>query len=385
MTSALLHKHRLSSRSRLRSHLALSLALGAIGCEAPTKSVAPQPTPVTVANVQEYSGGEGLNYSASIIPYTQLSLAFKSSGYVTSILQRPGVNGHERNLQQGDEVKKGAIVATVRQIDYQRSVDQYKGQLEQAEAAREKAQQDFARADALYKANALTQTDYDAAKAQNDSTQGALATTQATLAQAQQGLADCELKAPMDGQILARNIEVGVLVAAGTTGFTMGDTGLVKAIFGIPDTLLSSVRLKQRQGIRTETYPDEFYGQISAISPQADQKSRTFQVEVTVPNPKGLLKSGMVATLDLGGSALKTAALVIPIESVVSPADGSKAFSVFIVQREGDRDVVHRRDVQPGPAFGNMVSIAQGVARGEQVVSNGATLVSDGQSVHVIQ
>jgi len=383
MMSRRMHKHRVLPR--LRRLVSFSLAWSVVGCEAPTKSVAPQSTPVTVANVEEYTGGEGLNYSASIVPYTQLPLAFKSAGYVTNILQRPGVNGRLRNLQQGDEVKKGMVVATVRQSDYQRSVDQYKGQLEQAQAARDKAQQDFARADALYKANALTQTDYDAAKAQNDSTQGALATTQAVLAQAQQALADCELKAPMDGQILSRNIEVGVLVAAGTTGFTMGDTELVKAIFGVPDTLLASVRLKQRQGIRTETYRDEFFGQISAISPQADQKSRTFQVEVTVPNPKGLLKSGMVATLDLGGPMLKSAALVVPIEAVVSPADGAKTFSVFIVRREGDRDVVQRRNVQPGPAFGNMVSIAQGVTRGERVVSGGATLVTDGQAVHVIQ
>jgi multidrug efflux system membrane fusion protein len=158
----------------------------------------------------------------------------------------------------------------------------------------------------------------------------------------------------------------------------------VKAVFGIPDTLLSSVQLKQRQGIRTESYAQEFWGQVSAISPQADQKSRTFQVEVTIPNPKALLKSGMVATLDIGSSKLRTPALVVPIEAVVSPADGSKTFSVFVVTRQGDKDIVRRRTVQPGPAFGNKVSILQGVSRGEQVVSNGATLVNDGQIVHVI-
>ena len=54
------------------------------------------------------------------------------------------------------------------------------------------------RADALYKANALTQSDYDAAKAQYDSTQGAVATAQAAVAQAQQALADCELRAPLE-------------------------------------------------------------------------------------------------------------------------------------------------------------------------------------------
>ncbi len=362
---------------------ALVAAFGGCG-GAPQTSEAPRSTPVTVADVQEYSGGEGVNYSASVVPYTQLPLAFKSGGYVTNILQRSGPDGKPRNLQQGDYVKRDTVVATVRQADYQHSVDQYKGQLEQAQAGQLKAQQDFARAEALYKANALTQSDYDAAKAQFDSTQGAVATAQAAVAQAQQALADCELRAPMDGQILARNVELGMLVGAGTQAFTMGDMELVKAVFGIPDTLLSSVQLKQRQGIRTETYPQEFFGQVSAISPQADQKSRTFQVEVTIPNPKGLLKSGMVATLDIGGAKLRTPVLVVPIEAVVSAADGSKTFSVFIVTRQGDKDTVHRRTVQPGPALGNMVSIVEGVSRGEKIVTNGATLVNDGQIVHVI-
>jgi RND family efflux transporter MFP subunit len=355
------------------------------GCgSAPQQPESASPTPVAVAEVQEYTGGEGMSYSASIVPYTQLPLSFKSAGYVTEILQRPGANGKPRNLQQGDYVKKDAVVATVRQTDYQHSVDQYKGQLEQAQAGRQKAEQDFARAEALYKANALTQSDYDAAKAQFDSTQGAVATAQAAVAQAQQSLADCELRAPMAGQILQRNVELGMLVGAGTTAFTMGDMELVKAVFGIPDTLLSSVQLKQRQGIRTETYSQEFFGQVSAISPQADQKSRAFQVEVTIENPKGLLKSGMVATLDIGSAKLRTPALVVPIEAVVSPADGSKSFTVFVVTQQGDKDTVHRRAVQPGPAFGNMVSIAQGLTRGEKVVTSGGTLVNDGQVVHVI-
>src|SRR5579872_2736505 len=361
------------------------LAIAFIGCGSASQQSEPaRPTPVALAEVQEYAGGEGLNYSASIVPYTQLPIAFKSGGYVTNILQRPGPDGKPRNLQQGDYVKKDTVLTIVRQADYQHSVDQYKGQLEQAQAAQLKSQQDFARADALFKANALTQSDYDAAKAQYDSTQGAVATAQAAVAQAQQALADCELRAPMDGQILQRNVELGMLVGAGTQAFTMGDMEFVKAVFGIPDTLLSSVQLKQRQGIRTETYSQEFFGQVSAISPQADQKSRTFQIEVTIPNPKGLLKSGMVATLDIGSAKLRAPALVVPIEAVVSPSDGSKSFSVFVVTHQGDKDTVHRRAVQPGPAFGNMVSILQGVSRGEKIVVNGATLVNDGQVVRVI-
>ena len=370
--------------SRFATLLSLLAASALMGCESREKPAEKPPIPVTVAAVQEYSGPESVTYSASINPYDQVNVAFKSAGYVTSILQRKGPDGRLRNLQQGDWVKKDEVLATVRQSDYEHSVQQYKGQVEQAQAAALKGTQDFARAQALYAANALTQTDFDAAKAENDSNQGQLATAQAALAQAQQALADCELRAPTDGQILSRNIELGVLAATGTAAFTMGDTTRVKAVFGVPDTVLGSVDLGKKQGVQTETYPQEFFGLITAISPQADQKSRTFQVEVTIPNPKGLLKSGMVATLDLGQAKLNAPVLVIPLGAIVSPPDGSKSFSVYVVVREGEKDLARRRSVQPGAAYGDRVSITKGLGLGERVISNGGTLVTDGQAVHII-
>lgn len=355
-----------------------------VGCSAEKKPAENPPTPVVVTPVESYSGNEAVNYSASLVPYTQVSLAFKSSGYVTKILQRTGADGRVRNIQQGDYVKKGTVLATVRQDDYQHTVEQYTGQVEQAKAGAQKAQQDFARAKALYAANAMTQPDYDGAKAQNDSAQGSLVTAQAALTQALQALADCELRAPTDGTILGRNIEIGALVAAGTTGFTLGDIRLVKAVFGVPDTVLSTVKLGKKQAVATEIFPQEFIGQITAISPQADQKSRTFQIEVTLPNEKELLKAGMVATLDLGQANVRRAALVVPLSSIVSVNDGTRTFSVFVVNQEGGKDVARRKNVTPGDAYGNKVSIVSGVSLGEKVISSGAPLLVDGEMVRVI-
>lgn len=371
-----------------RGLLAAALAgamLVPFGCREEKKLPETPLTPVTVAEVRNYTGTEGVNYSASIVPYQQVPVSFKSGGYVTSILQRKGVDGRVRNLQMGDFVKKGTVLATVRQNDYQQSVDQYKGQLEQAKAGAQKSQQDWARAQVLYKASAMTQPDYDAAKAQYDSSQGSVATAQAGVAQAEQALADCEVRSPLDGQVLARNIELGVLVGAGTNAFTLGETSTVKAIFGIPDTVLGVVKLGQKQTIQTETYNQQFLGQVTAIAPQADQKSRTFQVEVTIPNSQELLKSGMVATLVLGQANATQPAMVVPISAIVSAPDGSKAFNVFVVQHEADKDVARRRVVTPGAAFGNMVAIVSGLNIGERVLVNGATLVNDGQTVRVIQ
>lgn len=362
--------------------MALAASLQA-GC-GPVKNPPAVPTPVTVATVTKYSGPEGLHYSASIIPYSQVSLVFKSAGYITSILERPGVDGRMRVLQQGDYVKKGTVMATVRKSDYLHAVQQYSGQLEQAKAAALNAQQNFARAQALYTSNALTQPDFDAAKAQSDSTQGAVKTAQAALNEARQSLADCELRAPISGWVLARNVEVGDFAATGTVGFTLGETRLVKAVFGVPDTLLASIRMGQKEGVVTESIAQEFQGRVTAISPMADQKSRTFEIEVTIPNGRALLKAGMVATLDLGQPALLHPVDVVPLSAVVPSGAGPKGFAVFLVSKEGDKDVVKLQPVELGDTYGNQVTIAKGVVEGERVVSMGATLVKDGQAVQVI-
>jgi RND family efflux transporter MFP subunit len=388
----------MNPHGKFREYFALTffvLIFALVGCESPSRPPEQPLVPVTVAEVQEYSGAEGVNYSASIVPYQQVPVAFKSAGYVTSILQRKGVDGRVRNLQQGDWVKQGTVLATVRESDYRDALNQYKGQLEQAKAGAEKSNQDFGRAQALYKANAMTQSDYDAAKAQYDSSQGTVATAQAAVAQAEQSLADCEVRVPFDAQVLSRNIELGALVGSGTTAFTIGETQTVKAIFGIPDTVLSAVTLGKKQAVQTETYPQSFMGQITAIAPQADQKSRTFQVEVTLPNPQGLLKSGMVATLVLGQARLSVSLMVVPISAIVSSGvgagagagtgDGTKTFSVFVAEHDGEKDVARRRTVQPGAAFGNMVAVTKGVSVGDRVLVNGATLVNDGQAIRVIQ
>src|ERR1700751_3406234 len=179
-------RRRRANRRGLASIHFLFVVCALVGCESAQKAPEKPPIPVTVTEVQEYSGPEDVTYSASIVPYEQVNLAFKSAGYVTTILQRKGVDGRERNLQQGDWVKKGEVLARVRESDYRHAVEQYKGQLEQAQASAEKSKQDFARAQAQYNANAMTQSDYDGAKAQNYSRQASVTTAQAVVAQAQQ-------------------------------------------------------------------------------------------------------------------------------------------------------------------------------------------------------
>jgi len=209
-------------------------------------------------------------------------------------------------------VKKGEVLARVRESDYQHAVEQYKGQLEQAQAAAEKSKQDFGRAQALYNANAMTQSDYDGAKAQNDSSQGSVVTAQAAVAQAQQSLSDCELRAPTDGQILiaisnwAPRWDWHERVHDGR--YQAGESGCWNSGHG---ACFGDARQEAR--IPNGTYPQEFLWPGDSHCAASGSEKQDVQVEVTVPNSNDLLKSGMVATLDLGHAKLTKSVLVVPL------------------------------------------------------------------------
>ena len=371
------------------------------------------PTPVGVAAVQNYEAGSEIRYSASIVPYTQVNLAFKSGGYVHSIRQVKGVDGRIRDLQQGDCVSSGMILAQVRQDDYTIGADQAKKQLAQAkwslesarsqlvmaEASSNQAQLDFTRARNLYESQSLTKADYDAAKARLDADQASVsaATSQVDALQAQVGaaeeavkaaelsLADATLKSPMDAVVLSRAIEVGTLVAAGTVGFVLADISSVKAVFGVPDTMIERVKLGTAQTITAEAVRGEFKGLITAISPSADPKSRTFSVEVTIPNPREHLKPGIIATLTLAGERLTSPVPVIPLSAVVRPAGNPEGYAVFVVEDQAGKSLARMRNVELGEAYGSLIGVKAGLSLSELVITRGATLVKDGWQVQVIR
>src|SRR5712671_2518730 len=113
-------------------------------------------TPVAVSAIGTHTAGNRTPYSAGIVPYSQVDLAFKSGGYVESILQVRGADGRMRNVQEGDWVTRGTGLARVRDSDYVANANVAKAQLAQAQAAMEQARLDFERTDALFRTDSVT-------------------------------------------------------------------------------------------------------------------------------------------------------------------------------------------------------------------------------------
>ena len=361
-----------------------ALLAGATACKQ-QNTAETLPLPVHTAMVQFIDVGNGAKYSASIVPYAQVTLSFQSGGYVDSIRQVKSPSGGMRNIDQGDWVQKGTVLATVRQQDYLDKVQQANAQLARSQAEFEKAKLSFDRVSALYATQSATKPDYDSAQAQLASTTASVSGAQAQLSEANVALAYCELRAPFSGWVVNRNIDLGTLVGPATNGFTLADTQSVKAVFGLPDTSISRVRLGQHLAITTDAFPQAFDGRVSAISPAADPKSRVFSVEVTIPNAHDRLKSGMIASLSLNGSQLKQSVLAVPLSAVIRDPERANGFAVMIAEGGGDATTARLRAVELGDIYGNMIAAKGGVNSGEAVITTGVNLIKSGDKVRVMQ
>lgn len=341
--------------------------------------------PVRTSLVQSLTVGNPARYSASIVPYSQVDLAFQSSGYVDRVRQVKNPTGGTRNIDQGDWVTKGTVLATVDQQNYQDKLGQANAQLAGYQAEHEKDKLSFDRISALYSTQSATKPELDSAKAQLDSSAASVAAAKAQISEAQTALAYCSLKAPFDGWIVKRSVDTGSYVSAATNGFTIADTKTVKAVFGIPDTSIARVKVGQRQLITTDALAQSFTGRITAISPSADQKSRVFNVEVSIANPKNELKSGMIASLALGGKELSHPVMAVPLSAVVRDPQHANGFAVFVIEGDGEIESAHLRSVELGDMYGNVIGVNSGLQSGQRVVTSGATLIHDGEQVRVIQ
>ena len=361
---------------------ALVLTVAATGCGQPTKVAPKSPTPVHLADVAMYSSSEGLRYSASVLPFAEATLSFKSAGYVTGVKQVVGAYGRRRNIGAGDYVSRGAVLAHIRHQDLKNQLDQAEAAGRQAQAQHIEASQNYDRAKALYATRSLTKPEFDQAQARFDSTLGAVDQAKATLHQAQLTLADADLTAPFSGYILARNIELGNLTAPGTVAFTIADTSAVKIGFGVPEYALRQLRLGQEFTIHLQDDPKEYKGRVTSIAASADEKNRVFAIDVTVPNPKSYLKPGMIASLNLSG-VQNAPVPSVPLSAVVANPAASGRYAVFMATEQAGKWTAHLRDVTLGETHESDVAI-EGLKPGEKVVVSGTADLKDGDLIQVL-
>jgi RND family efflux transporter MFP subunit len=335
--------------------------------------------------VEARTTGGAVTYSANIEPAKSVNVAFKVGGYIAKIRQAEGADGRKRDIQAGDPVTQGEILAEVDPEQYSDQVKEARAQLAAAEAAQKKADADFKRATALFKSASMTAPEYDTYRKEYESARASVAGAGAQLDDAEDNLGYTRLKTPLTGVVLQRNVEVGTLVSPQTVGFVVADASSVKAVFGVPDVALTDVKAGDPIPVTNASLPGRrFDGTVTEIAPAADSATRVFDVEVTLPNADGLLRVGMVVSLALQAAPPAGPTIQVPLTAVVRGTSGADAYAVYLVETKGQADVVRLTEVELGEVTGSEIAVTGGLTAGDRVVVTGATLVRDGQTARII-
>lgn len=362
--------------------------LAVAGCHSSKKmEQAPQAVEVRRMESQAGTAAGGLRFSAVVSADAESPLSFRVSGYIVSLKQVRGQGGRMRDIAEGDRITKGTVLARIRSSEYQDKVRQASSQAVAAEAVALKAKLDFDRASRLYGDQSLTKPEFEAAKAQYDSSQGQLRAAQASTSEAQVSLNDTAIIAPFDGDVVKKAVELGSFASPSSSAFTVAKTDVVKITFGVPDTVVRSIKLGQPVDVAVDAFSNRtFQAKISRIASAADSKTRNFEVEVAIPNRDHLLKVGMIGSLQLTApeEPKQQDFFQVPLSAVVESSDGK--YAVFVLTSSPNAGSIARlRKVELGTVNGSEINVASGLAAGEEVVTNGANLLKDGQRVEVLR
>jgi RND family efflux transporter MFP subunit len=340
----------------------LALVLSGCGKEAakePEKSLV---RTATVASLDQTRSDGEASYLASVKFDHETDLNFKVGGIVVVI--GPAAN---TDWDEGTPVTAGTVLAELKQSDFKNALDTARAKAELAGKTLERFRK-------LRGEDAISQQELDVVEAE-------WRTAQAALDQAEQNLKDSRLVADKNGVILARYINRGVTVSPGQRVLRFADTSLMSVELGLPDRLIGKLTPGQEIAVQVsglEGMP-AFKGRVSEVGVAASGEGRLFRVTIKVPNPDGLLRSGMTARIHVSDAAgVKAGTVVVPLSALVTFPPGTQV-GVFVVQ---DGKAV-KRLVKTGDILNSSILITEGLRDGEQVVTSGAAFLHDGAPIIV--
>lgn len=185
------------------------------------------------------------------------------------------------------------------------------------------------------------------------------------------------IKSPISGVVTARNFESGDLFASMPILHIM-QINQLKVMANVSETYYPNVKVGQKVTISVDIYPDEvFEGTVSRINPALDAATRTFGVEITIPNSNLRLRPGMYArtTFNMG----QRESIMIDDVAVQKQAGSSERY-VYVI-KDG---VAEYRFVRDGRRVGNLIEILDGLSADEQVATTSFTRLANGKKVEIV-
>ena len=201
------------------------------------------------------------------------------------------------------------------------------------------------------------------------------------LAALSERLARTVVTAPISGVLDARLVELGAMVSPGTAVARIVQADSVRIMAGVPERYALDLSAGASASVAFDVLPGEaFDGSIVYAGVTVDPENRTFPIELTIANPGGSIKPGMVASITVVQEEL-TAAIVAPRQALVSLEDGHM---VFVVEESGGEARAAGRQVRVSLSQGNDAVVASGLVEGDRLIVVGQQGLTDGDRVRIV-
>ncbi|AJD49982.1 RND family efflux transporter MFP subunit [Isoalcanivorax pacificus W11-5] len=315
---------------------------------------------VTAAEAQSFTWERGISAVGTARAVNGTQLTTQAAGIVTEI-----------RFNSGDMVKKGDIL-----LRLDDATD--RAELQALRAAAELSRLELERTRRLQNQGSVSKAELDRAQSQYDQAQGSLNTQEARVAQK-------TIRAPFDGQLGIRQVDLGEYVAAGAPVVSVQQLSPIYIEFSLPEQRLSELALDLEVDVTVDAWPDDtFTGSITAIEPGIDRSTRNFTAQATLANEDGKLRSGMFArvNVDLGEAE---EVLAVPQTAISYNPYGNAVF--VIVEKQNDAGetqlVVNRRFVRTGRTRGDYVAIVEGLEEGDRIATSGLLKLNNNATVTI--
>lgn len=266
-------------------------------------------------------------------------------------------------FREGEAVKKGQLL-----IKLDSSV--LMAEFDRAEASRALSEKNYQRSEALFNDNAISEMEHDEAYAKWKLDE---ATTRLAKAQLQKTI----IKNPFAGTLGLRNVSIGDYIQPGQPLVNLEDVSQLKVDFTVPEKYSTQIKVNQKLSVTTDAYEGRsFNGEVYAINPLVDAKTRSLVLRGRIDNQEGLIRPGQFAQVKLVLST-KTDAIFIPEQALIPQPAKQFVFKVV----DGAAQMV---PVQTGQRRKGWVEIVDGLAAGDVVITGGHQKIGPGSPVHVI-
>ena len=323
------------------------------------KSFAPPPEVVASAKAELIQRRATTTAVGTLVAIRTVTLGAELPGLVRAI-----------SFDSGTSVKTGEVLVKL-------DTSAEEAQLAAGNADAMLAKTTLDREEQLGREGANRPADLDAARARFQQAEANVSNLRATIAKK-------VVRAPFDGRIAIRQVELGQILSGGVPIASLTSVSPIYAEFWLPEQALVDLTLGQRARIRSDAFPDATWnGEVSTINPEVDAQTHNVRVRATFTNDEGKLRPGMFVKVEVFSRDEHTA-LVIPQTAVLFAPYGD---SIFVLEEQngdaGKATVARQRFVRLGERYGDFVSVVSGLAAGDNVVSAGGFKLRNGMQVTV--